>query len=190
MQLNDYSGFGIKGLRRVVHDPRRMSSKSLQDLQRAPLGGRLRACPERKNSSWFTIGIFIVACLSLYADVRDKPETAAVVLLIICNLLLMLAMMFALYMNLHDAHRAKSLRAQIITIRDEHKTALACARASLAAAQKQALISEKAKEYWMQCYSISNTEKEDLRKTLDEVRGDANEWKRKAEELQSTKDIH
>src|ERR1017187_5837522 len=124
----------------------------------------------------FTIGIFIVTCLALYADVQDKPETAAVVLLIICNLLLMLAMMFALYRNLHDAHRAKSLRAQIITIRDEHKTAIACLRASLAAAQKQALISENVKKHWMQCYGTASAEKEDLRKTLDEVRGAMNEW--------------
>jgi hypothetical protein len=94
---------------------------------------------------------------------------------------------WAVWLNLRDASREKRALAKLENERYEHTMKLASCTASLARAQKQALISEKVKEHWMGCYHTANVEKEDLRKILDEVRGDAAKWKQIAEELQGQK---
>jgi hypothetical protein len=92
---------------------------------------------------------------------------------------------WAVWRNLRDASREKRALAKLESERCEHNKIVANRDASLAAAQKQALISEGVKDHWMGCYNQANTEKEDMRRTLDEMRGIADKWKLKAEELQS-----
>jgi len=92
---------------------------------------------------------------------------------------------WAVWLNLRDARREKRTLIKLENERFDHKVKLASCATSLATAQKQAMISEDVKEYWMGRYA--NKEKENLRKTLDEVRGDAAKWKRIAEELQGPK---